>query len=454
VAKRQPSSAETLPVIAQAPAPAPKAHSGLVGGSSAGRLLACTASYRTLMMLPDTIETTSEYAEFGTHKHHVMDFLMRHRQENPRADLYTLASAQVGRHFYDRVLTKEVLVDSIEPALDHMYELEKIYGGGFKVVGVEKKVRFPNIPGAFGTADLFLESKKYLVLNDWKFGSGVPVKATYVVDDGEIVNPQLLFYLTAAHNTSPKLFANKKKLVVAITQPLTEDPLTHTVVDRIEMKHFTEDLENAVIEALSRNPRYNKGEHCRFAACKAICPLWTGPLIDLSALGVVRQNNEDAGSQKITAYGEYLAKAKYLLDLLLVMKPTIDEQMHSFMDEGGKIPGWKLKLKSKNRQWVDENVVVPALKELGFADTEIWQSKLQTFTSVDATAKRRGVVIPEHLRVAPITTETSIAADDDPAPKVDRAEAVRNFQATLQQLKASVNVPSLPKPKQIAKAPK
>ena len=73
---------------------------------------------------------------------------------------------------------------------------------------------------------------------------------------------------------------------------------------------------------------------------------------------------------------------------------------------------------------------------MNFYRSEIWQKKLQTFTSVDATAKRRGVTIPEHLRVAPPTSETTIAADGDGAPKIDRAQAVQGFSDALKKLAA------------------
>jgi hypothetical protein len=142
----------------------------------------------------------------------------------------------------------------------------------------------------------------------------------------------------------------------------------------------------------------------------------------------------DATSREPTAYGVYLAAAKALLDDLLILKPTIDEQIHSFLEAGGIVPGWKLKAKAKQRAWLDETVVVPALKKLGFSDSEIWQRKLQTFAAADAAAKRLGVSIPAHLRVAPPTNETTIASDDDPAPAVEHARAIENFSAALKQL--------------------
>src|SRR6516164_335384 len=137
-------------------------HSRTVGGSSAGRLLNCPASLKEIMNLPQAIETTSEYAEEGTHLHDVSAMLMTTRMRQPKADLKKLAALHVGKVFHDRPFTRDLLDSCIEPALDHLAELERLYGGGFKVVGVETEVRFPGIPDGFGTADIFLQSRKYL----------------------------------------------------------------------------------------------------------------------------------------------------------------------------------------------------------------------------------------------------------------------------------------------------
>jgi hypothetical protein len=109
--------------------------------------------------------------------------------------------------------------------------------------------------------------------------------------------------------------------------------------------------------------------------------------------------------------------------------------MHSYLEAGGVIPGWRLKMKAKNRQWIDEDEVEQALRDLGFEVGEIWRSQLVTFQSADATAKRLGVAIPEHLRVAPPSSETTLATTDDPAPVIDRVEAAAAVREALLQLK-------------------
>ena len=57
-----------------------------------------------------------------------------------------------------------------------------------------------------------------------------------------------------------------------------------------------------------------------------------------------------------------------------------------------------------------------------------------TFAKAEATAKRLGVKIPDHLRVAPATNETTVTRSDDPAPAVNRTLAIDQFRAALAHL--------------------
>ena len=124
-----------------------------------------------------------------------------------------------------------------------------------------------------------------------------------------------------------------------------------------------------------------------------------------------------------------------MVDIAAMMKKEVDEQLHSYLEAGGKVPGWRLKAKVKQRQWIDEDAVVKELVKLGFRDEEIWQHKLQTFQAADRAAKRLGVKIPEQLRVAPATNETTVCATDDPAPVVDRQMAIDQFRAAVEDLR-------------------
>jgi hypothetical protein len=410
-------------------------HSSIVGGSTAARILACPGSFQAMLAFPPSSDVSSEYAEEGTFAHACMDVLMKHRMQHGTYTGQAEVDNLIGMHIHDRVVTKAHIDEMIEPALDALDELEHKYGGGFKVLAVELNVRFPNIPGAFGTMDLVLGSDDTVLHADWKFGAGVPVKAIYPDPAGDLVNSQLLFYITAAKHSARHLYRNRPNLVAAIVQPRTSEPLTHTIVTPKELKWFAQDLEAAIVKSVGYSPERHRGEHCRFAACKATCPLWTGPMLDMIALPG-SGSLEVATSKEVTPYAEYLAKAKMLSDMAVTFNKEITEQIHSYMEAGGTVPGWKLKAKAKQRQWVDEQKVAYELAELGFGDDEIWQRKLQTFAVAEKAAKKLGVKIPDHLRVAPPSNETTIAPTSDPAPVVEKALASEQFRAALAQITA------------------
>jgi hypothetical protein len=415
------------------------AHSSIVGGSTAGRVLECPGSFQATQALPPSADKPSEYAEEGTFAHTVMAHLMQARSDGVVQDPHDY----IGIEFYDRELTRRHVDEMIQPALNDLRVLEEHYGGGFTVLAVEHRIRFSAIKGSFGTVDLILGNATHVLHVDWKFGAGVGVRAIYPDPErGDLINPQLMYYVAGA--TSKRL--NKVNLreriqVGAIIQPRSAEPLTYTEITRDDIRNFVQDLKAAVATALSPDPPRVRGEWCRFAPCKISCPLWTGPLLDLSAL-TTTASKPPAGTvvtaspvATVTPYGAYLAKAKALVDSLAMMKAEVDGQLHAFLESGGFVPGWRLKAKARPRQWIEERKVATALADLGFADDEIWQKKLVTFQSADATAKQLGVSIPDVLRpLPPPSGETTIATTDDPAPLVDRSAIVREFGAALRQL--------------------
>jgi len=412
-------------------------HSAIVGGSTAGRLIECPGSYQAQLALPPSADVSSEYALEGTFAHAVMDRLMRNRQAG--FDHQTKPQYWLGQTFADRELTQAHIDELINPALELLRQLEQDcgYGGGFRVLGVEQRVKFPGIPGSYGTCDLILGNDTHVLHVDWKFGSGVSVEALTADEQGEKLNAQMMFYTAAAVDSLKALYKGKRQLVIAIIQPRGTIPLTHTIVTKRDLKWFAEDLQGAVVAALDRDPARARGAHCRFAPCKIDCPLWTGPLLQLADMKLIPRT--EMVTKGPSPYGTYLAKAKALVDILAVYTKEVNEQLHAFLEDGGEVPGWKLKAKVKQRQWVDETIVDKELSKLGFKRWDIWDEKLVTFAKADAAAERLGVKIPDHLRVAPPTNETTVTTSDDPAPAIERATAIEQFRASIPLLKGTSN---------------
>ena len=384
-------------------------HSMLVGGSIASRRIHCPASFAEALKAPPGV--TSIYAEHGTAMHEAMAHWLR----NPDDEL-------IGLTFNDHVITAEDVDTLLTPAWDALVELQEQYGGGFQVTHLEKQVQFPGIPGAFGTVDVILQSSTHFILADFKFGAGVQV---YCTDPTTAeLNAQLLFYLAGAAK-----LAKKRRMVIAIIQPTFEPHLSHATVTDTDLKLFERRLHEAVAKALSANPPRVRGDWCRFASCKMTCSLWTGALLDLSALGrppTPIPPNPD--------WGQWLSAAKRLVDSALAYAKDIDQALIEHLRAGGKAPGFALKQQVKNRKWLDDaEHVAKALKQLGLPEDKIWQRKLQTFSVVDAAAKKLRVEVPETLRPKPPSNDLVLTYEGDPSA-VDPKTLTAEFSAALKKL--------------------
>jgi len=385
------------------------AHSTLVGGSIATRRIHCPASYQESLKAPAGV--TSIYAEKGTALHDAMTHWLR----NPDADL-------LGLTFNDFVITQEDVDTLLTPAWDALVDLQEAHGGNFIVTHQEVQVSFPGIPGAFGTVDVILQSPTHVIVADFKFGAGVQV---FCVDpDSGELNSQLLFYLAGARH-----LAKKRKMAIAIIQPTFEPILSYSPVLATELAAFEKQLCDAVAEATSPAPKRRRGEWCRFAPCKLTCSLWSGPLLDLTAIGRPPQS-----PQQDPDWGVFLSNAKRLVDSALAYQKEIDQALLEHLRNGGKAPGFALKQQVKNRKWLDDaEAVAKTLKTLGLPEDKIWQRKLQTFAVVDAAAKKLNVPIPESLRPRPVSPDLVLTYEGDPNAIEPRTLAAE-FSVALKRL--------------------
>lgn len=388
------------------------AHSTLLGGSIAARRLHCPRSFREQLLAPPA--PGSAYADHGTMLHDVMAHWMHH----PDEELAHMTHGGKPIDAADRVLLVE--------AWDAMVDLQEHYGGAFELAGVEINVAFPGVPQAFGTADLVLQSRSHLLVIDFKFGAGVMVDAA---DPHGQPNAQLLFYLAGLRD-----MIGDRTAVVAIVQPTRAPSSSHVVVQPEVLDRFITAMQAAVAAALSADPPRQRGEWCRFAPCKLTCPLWTGPVLDLTALG--RPPAQPAPNHEAAAWGAFLARAKQLVDSAVMYKTEIDRALYDWLLQGRDAPGFALKPKQANRRWLDDaDYVAGELRRLGLTKAEVWaKPKLNPFTVVDAAAKRRRVTVPDALRPRPQTTELVLTDDADPQ-RVDPGQRAAAFSAALKRLR-------------------
>ena len=399
-------------------------HSKILGGSNAARLLACPASYAEQMRSP-IADVESSYAAEGTALHSAIAHCIESK----------IAAEHIeGAEFYGHIIDR-TRVAVLLTALDALTELLSLYGEPrkFRVVAIEQTLPLPGVTGSFGSVDLILADRHTVVVLDWKFGQGVPVKALYSDDLGDQLNPQLAFYTAAARAHYRRRFRGKR-IVCAVIQPRLMPTFSYAETDDEELDAFLTAFTHAFSEALGRDAHRERGEHCRFATCKATCPLWTGPVFDLATIAPDRAALRASVNGKESDYGNYLGRALDLVSFAETWAEEVRRQGHVFLEDGGRIPGWKLVPKRATRKWIDEEVVVAELSTLGAEMDDIFsEPEVRSVAQMEKVLKKKNISIPDDLYQA-VSSGTTIAQADDYRPDATHATVTVELRQALKQI--------------------
>ena len=223
------------------------AHSKIVGGSTAKRVINCPGSVKLCNAAPE--KPSSSYAEEGTLLHNTIAEWL----------------ADGKKPIANDILTQDLIDEKYTVALELLNEVDPEFGMDY---AVEVEVGFGDfIPDVFGSCDLLGRLDNRAIVLDWKFGNGVIVEA--------IENEQLMFYAAAAMRTEKAQWAFKdvQEVELIIIQP----PMIKRWVTTVErIKAFEQQLLSAVNASMKIDAPLREGSHCKWCAAKPTCPLMTG----------------------------------------------------------------------------------------------------------------------------------------------------------------------------------
>jgi len=356
-------------------------HSRIVGGSTAKRVMACPGSVALVDTMPP--QPSSSYADEGTLLHDMIAKVL-----DTDTDPYDL----IGTKYADIVLTEELVEDKLVPALRALDEIDP---RGEMDYAVESRVGFGDfLPDVFGSTDFLGRIGDRAVVLDWKFGNGVAVE----VEE----NSQLLFYAAAAIRTKETAWAfeGAKEVELIIVQP----PSVKRWVTTIErVKQFEEQLSQAVKVAMTPSAPMASGDHCKWCAAKPVCPIMTG--------AVDRALKVKMEALPIDQIAHYLEQAP----LIEAFIKDLQQLAHGLLEEGQKVPGWKLVNKRAMRQWTNEDKAVAFLTSVG---VEAWaEPKPLSPAQAEKALKKAKIELPADLIVA-VSSGSTLASSDDPRPEV------------------------------------
>lgn len=360
------------------------AHSDIVGGSTAKRVIACPGSVKLCQTMPP--KPSSRYADEGTLCHNIMNAVLTddRKPEDFLGD--TLGDITVTEELLEtKVRLALRALDEIDPSREMAYECETVVGFG------------DALPNVFGSADLLGRMGNRAIVLDWKFGDGVDVE----VEE----NPQAMFYAAAAMRTpgAKWVFDGATEVECIIVQPTARTPIKCWLTTPDRIRAFERQLFAAVKEALGPDPSMATGDHCRWCAAKPVCPLLNGAADRALAAQI---NALDAAG-----IGEMLTKAD-LLDQWITDLRALAFQM---LEQGVAVPGYKLVPKRATRQWANPEQAQAALEGIGLDQTELMETKLLSPAQMEKVLKKRKLSMPADLIVA-ISSGNTLATEDDPRP--------------------------------------
>jgi hypothetical protein len=380
--------------------PEVKAHA-VLGASNAYRWMVCPASVALCAQMPP--QAPSEYAAQGTAAHEVIDFCFKHPGEEPKLpEVWADEETEAIQLFFDTVQAdrtegKYILENEVKFNLDRIMD------------------------GLYGTCDVCLLSTdlKKLKVYDYKHGAGVPVE---VVD-----NKQLLYYaLGAIQSMDQKRVKGVldtlgwgsvfQEVEIVIVQPRcrhANGPVRRWIVSAETLDQFAIDLKKCAEATTYPKASFSPGEHCRFCAAQAICPV----LAD-KALAVAQTDFASVKAEKVVTLPapdvltvKDLSKVLKFAPLLESWLKEVEAYALDCLQKGQEVPGFKLVKKRANRAWKSEEEAAEVLA-LYLSEDQMWEKKFTTPAKVDKLLKKDKKIVADLVTVP--DNGNTIAPEYDP----------------------------------------
>ena len=362
------------------------AHSKIVGGSTAKRVIACPGSVALCAAMPP--KPSSPYADEGTLLHNAIASILTSENAGP--------TNVIGMTYEGVVLTQELYDEKLLPAYQ---ALDIVDPNGMMEFEVEAEVSFGKyLPGVFGFADVVGRISNKAIVADWKFGDGVGVS----VEENE----QLMFYAAAAMRTKETawVFDGATEIELMIIQP-TVGGLKRWTTTPQRIKAFEKDLKAAVKASAKPDAKLVVGEHCRWCAAKPICPKMTG--------AVDRALKLQIEGLDVTHINAYLKNAELLEGWISDLRAVAFQML----EKGVKLPDWKLVQKRGTRKWTDESQAKAALLALGVTESDVTKTELLSPAQAEKVLKKHKLALPEEV-ITSVSSGTTLAPRDDPRLEV------------------------------------
>lgn len=336
----------------------PKKHAELPP-SSAERWKNCPGSVTLSKQFPQ--DTTSTYAEEGTHAHAVAELKLRY------------VNGEINSSNFIRKLNKlkksEFWCGEMDEAtnfyMDAVLEIKSGAGKSAELL-IEQHFNLDEyVPESFGTSDAVVIGDGVINVIDLKYGKGVKVEAAG--------NSQLRLYGLGAAGLFEGIY-DFDRVRMTIIQPR----LDHVSSEELPLEELrrwaAEEIRPAAEEALAGSERTKCGDWCQFCPAKAICRSRAEYCLELA-----RDEFKAPPLLTVEEIGEVLRRA----DTIKKWAADIADYALQQALAGEHYDGWKVVEGRSNRKYADEVKVAETLKGAGFDEALLYERKLLGLTAME-----------------------------------------------------------------------
>lgn len=336
----------------------PKKHAELPP-SSAERWKNCPGSVTLAKQFPQ--DTTSTYAEEGTHAHAVAELKLRHMNGEINASNFTRK--------LNKLKKSEYWCGEMDEATDYYRDavLEIKSGAGEDAeLLIEQHFNLDEyVPKSFGTSDAVVIGDGVINVIDLKYGKGVKVEATG--------NSQLRLYGLGAAGLFEGIY-DFDRVRMTIIQPR----LDHVSSEELPLEELrrwaAEEIRPAAEEALAGSERTKCGDWCQFCPAKAICRSRAEYCLELA-----RDEFKAPPLLTVEEIGEVLRRA----DTIKKWAADIADYALQQALAGEHYDGWKVVEGRSNRKYADEVKVAETLTGAGYDEAMLYERKLLGLTAME-----------------------------------------------------------------------
>lgn len=323
--------------------------------SASKKWIMCPGSWRAEQQYPDT---SSDAADEGTAAHLLLE--------------WCLLNGKPAKSYPDKVITVDgkdwpvtgEMVGAVQQVVDHVR--------AYPNVEAEQRLDMSDygLEDCWGTGDVsaFDEKTGTLYVDDLKYGRNVLVYAEH--------NPQLCLYGLGKLAEIEMLYGDDAVTTVKLTihQPRRKEPDTWETTPG-QLKAFAKMAREAQQQALSDDPPFHPGSHCKESFCKhrPNCDAYIGEVFDAVDEGVPEISAPPV-PEDLEKLSELRAKTAIVRD----WAKQVEDRVEELLNQGVQVPGWKLVEGKAQRKWADEDKAMKRLKSARFKIDQIAPRRMLT----------------------------------------------------------------------------